>query len=393
MSLPSNSLLDIIISLALVYALLSVLVSIFIEWWNFRSKARGTFLKEAIGNMLKDSLNHDYGALFYGHFMISGLRSDGKRPPQYISSNLFAEVLIDILSNQSLHKQEVKLTNIDAEKGKQYELVGSAPPVNLKERLEQSWKLMNGSPFKDGMESFWLKAEGDTDKFKKLIEAWFNDHMDRVSGWYKIKQRNKLIFFGFVVAIGLNVDSLHLVKVLSLDTNLRNNLVATAEKVADQYQTLSETEKKDWRKQLKVLDSAIKTSPHDSTSQGLKKERDLLKKKFPSDSLSQTYLSKADSILGLAASLNIPIGWSTDKAPLSWFNSKCPKGMEQKQQGLLHYFTKRNQCPSFWRVLTYIIGIIISGFSLSFGAPFWFDLLVKFVNIRRAGKKPEVVSK
>jgi hypothetical protein len=384
MSLPSNSLLDIIISLALVYALLSILVSIFIEWWNFRSKARGTFLKEAIGNMLKDPLNHDYGALFYDHFMISGLRSDGKRPPQYISSNLFAEVLIDILSNQSLHKQEVKLTHIDAAKGKQYELVGSAPPINLKERLEQSWKLMNGSPFKDGMESFWLKAEGNTDKFKQLIEAWFNDHMDRVSGWYKIRQRNKLIFFGFVVAIGLNVDSLHLVKILSMDSALRNRLVAVSEKVADQYEAMPADKKQDTEALWKILEKSVP----DSLKGKVKQELAKLPKNSPLDSAS-FYSSKADSVLGIAASLNVPIGWNKNSAPLSWFN-KGNHCKEPSHRGILAYNHHRNHCHTVGNVVMYLIGIIISGFSLSFGAPFWFDLLVKFVNIRRAGKKPEV---
>ncbi|MFM9839055.1 MAG: hypothetical protein ACKVOQ_12370 [Cyclobacteriaceae bacterium] len=387
MSLPSNSLLDIIISLVLVYALLSILVSIFIEWWNFRSKARGTFLKDAIDNMLKDSLNRDYGALFYDHFMISGLRSDGKRPPQYISSNLFSEVLIDILANQSLHKQRVKLTGIDAEKGKQYELVGDPLPLDLKQRITQALKQMNGSPFKDGMESFWLKAEGDTDKFKQLIEAWFNDHMDRVSGWYKIKQRNKLIFFGFVVAIGLNVDSLHMVKILSMDSALRERLVAVSEKVADQYEAMPSDKKNDTEALWKILEKSVP----DSLKANVKQELAKLPKNSPLDSAG-FYSSKADSVLGIAASLNVPIGWNKNSAPLSWFN-KSNHCKVPSHRGILAYNNHRNHCYTFGNIFMYLIGIIISGFSLSFGAPFWFDLLVKFVNIRRAGKKPEVVSK
>jgi hypothetical protein len=48
---------------------------------------------------------------------------------------------------------------------------------------------------------------------------------------------------------------------------------------------------------------------------------------------------------------------------------------------------------TFANVVIYLLGIAITAGSLSFGAPFWFDLLVKFVNIRRAGSKPSTDDK
>jgi hypothetical protein len=36
-----------------------------------------------------------------------------------------------------------------------------------------------------------------------------------------------------------------------------------------------------------------------------------------------------------------------------------------------------------------ILGWLITAFAVSLGAPFWFDLLNKFVNIRASGKAPE----
>jgi hypothetical protein len=35
-----------------------------------------------------------------------------------------------------------------------------------------------------------------------------------------------------------------------------------------------------------------------------------------------------------------------------------------------------------------ILGCLWTGLALSLGAPFWFDLLQKFVNLRAAGTKP-----
>jgi hypothetical protein len=57
-----------------------------------------------------------------------------------------------------------------------------------------------------------------------------------------------------------------------------------------------------------------------------------------------------------------PLGWSTNGQ--SWMSS-------------------------YLGVAAKIVGLLITGLALSLGAPFWFDLLSKFVNIRGTGAKPE----
>ncbi|MDJ0931879.1 hypothetical protein [Breoghania sp.] len=44
--------------------------------------------------------------------------------------------------------------------------------------------------------------------------------------------------------------------------------------------------------------------------------------------------------------------------------------------------------PTWQSWLSAIIGWLFTGFAVALGAPFWFDTLQKFVNIRGAGKKP-----
>jgi hypothetical protein len=106
------------------------------------------------------------------------------------------------------------------------------------------------------------------------------------------------------------------------------------------------------------------------------------------DSLSKVYMNQMDEVLGIAASLNLPIGYNSYQAPLSWFNKgEIKKDTSSKNDGLMKYNYSRNKGLG-WAYFKYIIGICITAFSLSFGAPFWFDLLVKFVNIRRSGIKP-----
>lgn len=394
---PDNTILDILISLVLIYALLSILVSILLEWWNHKQRTRAKFLRKAIFQLLHDPLNVHYGELFYNHYLIEGFRNkELKTSPQYISSQLFAEVLIDIIANRKLHDTPVTMTGFSEDMGKQYQLTPTTELGALK-RFENELKEMNPSPFADTLNSFWQKSEGDYEKLKSHLSFWFDDYMDRVSGWYKTKQRTKLMVFGFIVAIGLNVDSLHLIKILSLDDTLRNKLVTTAQQVADDYTALADSAKQDNRALIKIITQIETDSITDSTKR-IKHVGEVLQKKYTftkkiiklNDSIDIAYLQRADSVLGIAAGLNIPIGWDENAAPLSWRKS-ADKNISKASNGILAYNQQRNtRSPK--SALFYFVGIIISGVSLSFGAPFWFETLVKLINIRRAGKKPEAIN-
>jgi hypothetical protein len=313
---------------------------------------------------------------------------------------MFSEVLIDIIARQYLLHQPIKLVNKDGPGGKAYETVEIEECPTVLDKFAASLKLMRASPFRDVLLSFWEKSGGKYDVMKTLIENWYDGYMERVGGWYKNKQKVKFIFFGFLVAFGLNVDSIHLIKVLSLDKNLQQRLVETADVVADNYQTIADSLDANSAQLVKnvyaIFPDSLKkkgAKTQDIITFLIKKDSakysGYIKKLHLNDSLTTTYATRADSILSIAAGLNLPIGWSETSAPLSWFNDEYDDVSLKKSTGLLAYNAKRNYDPSGGMVFLYIAGIFVSSISLSFGAPFWFDLLVKFVNIRRAGKKPE----
>jgi hypothetical protein len=406
MNFADNNIVLILISLVLIYAVLSILVSIVVEWWNYRSQERGKYLRDCIYKLLHDPLNNDYGYLFYNHFTIAGLKSLEKKPPQYISASMFAEAFIDIIGKQVEHAQPIELKSRDANGVKQYKIEKPRPADNIMDRFVDSVELMNTSPFRDLLKSFVDKSGGDYLRMKVMIEQWYNDYMDRVSGWYKGKQRNKLLIAGFLVAIALNVDSVHLLKVLSLDDNLKNRLADQAEAVVDNYLALDSTQ----RTNTASLNSMVIRSLRDSTVNTDNESLDsvsytylknlmvlndsLSRSSFVTrDSVSKASIQQLDTAMSAIASLNVPIGWSKTEAPLSWFfgdkKVKLPETHEAQASGVLAYVQKRNASASGGNWLRYLAGIAITGFSLSFGAPFWFELLVKLVNIRRSGKRPE----
>ncbi len=63
---------------------------------------------------------------------------------------------------------------------------------------------------------------------------------------------------------------------------------------------------------------------------------------------------------------SLPIGWSLEKSP--------QQDVENKNW--------------LFPTLKRILGWILSGFAISMGAPFWFELLGKFINVRNTGPKP-----
>lgn len=82
------------------------------------------------------------------------------------------------------------------------------------------------------------------------------------------------------------------------------------------------------------------------------------------------------TILAKAERLDLPLGWSTGKDD----PQHVPWVMKNKTEWPKYYFSK-------------IVGLLISGFAVSLGAPFWFDTLNKFMNLRGTGVRPDDAKK
>ncbi len=385
---------EILIALILVYAILSIIVSILLEWWNSKKKTRGKMLRQAIFQMLDDPLNLNYGYLLINHPLVSSMKNKAEdRPFQYLDSGIFADALIDIIGDQADKGIPVNLSAKAAKKkSKSIEL-------SAIESFGQGLQQMNSSPFQKMLLSLNSKSKGNYAKLKKSIEEWYDSNMERATGWYKRKQKKSLVFFGFLVAILLNVDSIHLFKVISMNDNLRNNLVTVAEGVAEKYETMEPEKKQDIDEQIGLISSSLKSIDSlsvDSNTLYLLQEgrysmNNLAKQLKLSDSVSEANLKKANEIMNISAQLGLPLGWSSEIAPISWFAHKDSTAvLSANKNKLVKYMHNRNNLDQDnWYIIPFwIIGIIITAFMLSFGATFWFDLLVKFVNIRKAGLKP-----
>ncbi|MFM9986944.1 MAG: hypothetical protein ACKVOK_17010 [Flavobacteriales bacterium] len=425
---------EVLIAIVFVYAMLSILVSLLSEMYVSYVGRRSKFLYESIVKILNDPTNLNYGELLYNHPSIDKLKQtntswwhifirwDEQVATGYIASNTFSDALVDVIVSRTYHLNALKLE--ETENGLRFADTDTGPDLtnaSLQVRFRESLNQMQPSPLRDILEGFHLKAGGNNnvektdyaDQLKGLIKGWFDDHMTQASFVYKRKQRLPLIFFSLIVVVFLNVDSIYMLKKIIAEPQLRAELNSQATQMVDQMEAQGKTEFTSKELLEMVANIQIDSARVDSIKP--KESKNLLQIISKKDSLTldsmmtrlagienQTTDSLKDLRKSYARELSIlPIGYSRNEAPLSWKKGKnvdqslgeksksaasLQKDSEEYPGNSEDYFVARRMGGSK-AIAMYIVGMIISVFSLSFGAPFWFDLLSKLVNLRRGGLK------
>jgi len=186
-------------------------------------------------------------------------------------------------------------------------------------------------------------------------ETWFNESMARLGGWYKRKSQVLAFVIGFAFAITLNVDSVALVEHLWKEPAVREALAANATEFANK-------------------NSEIPTVPTEGN--GITNAVEYFNAQFEG--------------------LNIPLGWSYESVILKTGQSCQIIPIGKNVVWGLKDNNAVNQCQKISNVPTdaaewsfKILGVIASAAAAAQGAPFWFDILNKVVNIRGTGAKPD----
>lgn len=337
-----NKILEVLIALGLIYFLFSTLVSTVYEWYSHKTQKRGRFLHEVINRLLNDDINQSFGATLYAHYNIARLKKNKDSYPQYISSESFADTLIDIIG--ALSEKSSFSNRFDAE--------GNILAVDMQEnRLTDPYgRFVNGvetmkySALKSVLRGLHEKNK-TYETLKEAIIKWFDDYMARTSGWYKSKTKRALFYISLAVSLVFNLDSLHIIKELGDNDELRTSLVIKAEQAVHE-KTIQEASP----------DSAMAKGDYGKWLEMVKQSK-LIK-----DSLDNAYYLRVDSLVGEIENTGIPLGYH---------------GLKDMKDAHGSYY-----------LLWWMVGILVSATALSFGAPFWFDVISRAVNIRRAGLKP-----
>ena len=254
-------------------------------------------------------------------------------------------------------------------------------------------------------------AGRDVSKARENLETWFNSSMDRVSGWYKRRAQIIIFILGIAVTIALNADTVAIIKKLSTDKPLRDSLVAAAETYAKENATPTptptpvagatpaQTTLTPSATTTPAASPAAKPSPPASASPSPSPSASPNASPSPSPS-AQPSGSPAKGATASASpsptplpecvrdpnspecklaqnkeeikSLGLPIGWSGGDQFNTW------PGNHWKRPG------------GWWDQLQFHwLGWFITAIAISLGAPFWFDLLNKFIVVRSTVKPHE----
>ncbi|SFO23448.1 hypothetical protein [Nitrosospira briensis] len=208
--------------------------------------------------------------------------------------------------------------------------------------------------------------EHQAEAFRENLEGWFNSAMERVGGWYKRWTQRILLWLAAFLVIASNADTVMLVKRISNDNVLRASLVAAAADVVKaqpgvQYAAPS-------REGTEPAPASKEKAPEPVTEGTATPAAT----PYAGDRRSTPDLQL---VLDTAANLELPIGWSLNPGDPGYFRS--PK-LSLEYAGWAFYK---------------LFGLLISVLAVSLGAPFWFDLLSKVVNLRSAGTPPGETSK
>lgn len=338
-----------IICMVLIFALLSLLVSTLTEAINSYFQERGLLLFQTIGRILEDGLNTNFGHMVYSHPLVDNLKKDNNSLPQYIDANTFAKALVDVVgdSARTFHQDNGRL-------------VPDQDTRDAFTRFQAGINQLEHTPLKLLFLNMLDRARqnGPSNPLGALsqeLTQWYNGQMDRVSGWYKVWIRRRLFWVGLIVAIALNADSIHIFQTLYRSPDLRTRLEPIAEREADRY-------------------AARK-------GEGRQAEKG---ESVQTDTSFLVRLAEIRSQVDSINALGIPVGWGKRLPPVSYFVGAGPRSHDY-----FGYYPQR----SFGNIVFYLLGILITAFSLSAGAPFWFDLLLKLVNLRRTGTKPSTENK
>ena len=160
-----STVVEVAIGLIFVYILLSLLCSAINELLAQIFHLRSKTLEKGIERLLTDQSIRD---AFYSHPLVQSLGSKkpgaGKGKPSYIPSRVFATALLDTLAPDD-----------------------AKPAGGGFSEMRKVIEDIEIPDLKKALRALFDAAEGKLDGARKNVENWFDDTMERVSGWYKRK--------------------------------------------------------------------------------------------------------------------------------------------------------------------------------------------------------------
>lgn len=395
------------------------------EWiWKSSLKTIGNLFKELSFLIIgyKPKQKGKLGNAFYNHPIIKNYgSSDRFSIPSYIPKENFSTILIDVLEKYwDTHKENIlkyvkennPTNNIDLENvptiTKIYYLVKYLQNLDI-EKLKEEFKdddMLIDPEILQILALYLDKSYQNIETFTTQLETWYDDSMNRISGWYKRQTQFTLFFIGLIIAMTFNVDIIDIAGKLSTDKDARDKLVEMSIKSAEELKNDRRVQKPNNNDTSNQNSNLDEKTINDSTTVDYKNEVEKIKTEL------NGRVKEANNLLA--------IGWGD--YGLKRDSAKTTKKYIFELKKLHDTVKKHISIPPskikdstaiythaamlalydehwFKLKVSYVLtnshkgrkplGFLLLAFGICLGAPFWFDLLQKLIKIRASGKKEE----
>jgi hypothetical protein len=183
-------------------------------------------------------------------------------------------------------------------------------------------------------------ADDSIDKLSKGLSHWIDRSLTVLGEGYKRRVQVLSFCLGLVMAIGFNIDTLWVTQRLYRDKELRESIAMAAEQFSD-------------KTSREAFDRCRQMPPE---------QRMKTPECAPIEGMADAFAKRAETFGKL------PIGWESAKQFRTY-------GLPSQEGGIASWFAR-------------VLGWLLTALAVSVGAPFWFDLLNRFVNIRSSIRKP-----
>jgi hypothetical protein len=308
-----------VIGLILIYFLLSLVCSGIQEFFAGIMRSRAKFLAQNLSSLLgENTRGESISDKLYNHPLIRALSAPEvsaaepqahappiARRPSYVPSQTFALALQSVLAGLPPGENE-------------------ANAQTFQRKVVQGIDQLKDETFRGALRNLMADAGDDLDRWKQNLETWFDDTMERVSGWYKRNVKRVLMVVAAALTLALNADTIMFVTALWKDPAIRESLVAEA-------------------------GAATEPTPCPTSAEG----------EDPFDCIAQRIQD--------VKSLEVPIGWPLED-PTDPLERRIPHD------------------GAGW--ILKLIGLAVTWAALTRGAPFWFDWLNRLGSLRSTGQPP-----
>jgi hypothetical protein len=332
---------DVAIGVAFLYLLITFAAAALVEILSTARNWRAKMLHDAIANMLNNSSLADVEEIYNNPLVLALCRNEaapsrvdllerfgwraahGGTPPSYIPAVTFSGAVLEALMNRA--ESEFKLSpegTVDLIRG-----LLNAQVHTSHTKCACCAKACTEDALQSVLRTTLATQGASIQAVRFAIEKWFNDTMDRASGWYKRRTQSCLLLIGLAIAFGGNISTIAVAGWLWRSDAARQAVItAAADRVA------------------KGPQSATQPSGGTQPSSG------------SLGSVASEIVNLDQQIVGL----QYPIGWKAAYLRADW---------------------------TLW-LPEYVFGGLLTAIAISMGSSFWFDAVQNLIRVRGAGPKP-----